>query len=70
MNPQEAMALKLRDLEKRIETLEARERSLLWGLATEDVELIDAGSAGATQQDWIEVAIGAIQGYLWVRSVK
>ena len=70
MNPQEAMALKLRDLEKRIETLEARERSLLWGLATEDVELIDAGSAGATQQDWVEVETDGNTGFLRVYATK
>ena len=33
--------------------------------ATEDVEWIDAGSADATAQDWIEVEVGGVQG--WVR---
>lgn len=64
MKPLEAMALKLRELERRIETLEARERLLAWVLATEDVALINAGSAGATQQDWIEITVDGNTAYI------
>ena len=35
-------------------------------LGTEDLEIIDAGSAGATEQDWIEVEIGGNQGFIRV----
>jgi len=35
-------------------------------LVTEDVEIVDAGSAGATEQDWIEVTVGGNTGYLRV----
>ena len=37
-------------------------------LATEDAAIVDAGSAGATQQDWIEVTVGGVTGYLHVFS--
>lgn len=37
---------------------------------TEDLEIIDAGSAGATQQDWIEVEVGGNVGYIRVYSSK
>lgn len=70
MNPQEQMALKLRELEKRIDTLEARERLLTWGLATEDFGLVDAGSAAATEQDWAEVTVGGNTGYLRIFAAK
>ena len=70
MNVLEEMALKLRELEKRIETLEARERLLTWKLSTEDVELVDAGSTGATEQDWIEYTVGGNTGYLHVFTAK
>lgn len=33
---------------------------------TENVALVDAGSAGATEQDWIEVTVGGNTGYLRV----
>lgn len=39
-------------------------------LPTEDFEIVDAGSAGATEQDWIEVQIGGVQGYLRVYATK
>jgi len=44
--------------------------SLDINLPTEDLEIVDAGSAGATEQDWIEVEIGGIQGYLHVFAAK
>jgi len=72
MNIQEriASASRLRELERRIAALEARERSLTWYLSTEDLKLIDAGSAGATQQDWVEITVNDVQGYLRVFSTK
>jgi len=40
------------------------------GLATEDLEVVDAGSAAATQQDWIEVEVAGVQGYVHVYAAK
>jgi hypothetical protein len=40
------------------------------GLATEDLEFVDAGSTGATEQDWIEVEVGGNQGYIRVYATK
>lgn len=37
---------------------------------TEATEVIDAGSAGATEQDWIEVQIGGNTGYIRVFAAK
>lgn len=70
MNLLEEMALQLQEMERRITVLEARERSLLWALATEDVELIDAGSATATEQDWIEIETDGNTGYIRVFATK
>lgn len=39
-------------------------------LATEDAAIVDAGSTGATQQDWIEVTVGGVTGYLHVFAAK
>ena len=39
-------------------------------LATEDLEIVDAGSTGATEQDWIEVKVGGVTGYIRVYSSK
>ena len=39
-------------------------------LATEDLEIVDAGSAAATEQDWIEVEVGGVQGYIRVYAAK
>lgn len=39
-------------------------------LATEDLDIVDAGSAGATEQDWIEVKVGGNTGYLRVFASK
>jgi hypothetical protein len=39
-------------------------------LTTEDLEIVDAGSVGATQQDWIEVNVGGNQGYIHVHAAK
>lgn len=39
-------------------------------LTTEGVAIMDAGSAGATQQDWIEVKVGGGTGYIHVYTAK
>ena len=39
-------------------------------LTTEDLEIVDAGSTGATEQDWIEVQVGGVTGYLRVYAAK
>lgn len=39
-------------------------------LSTEDLEIVDAGSAAATEQDWIEVQVGGVTGYLRVFASK
>jgi hypothetical protein len=39
-------------------------------LATEDLEIVNAGSAGATEQDWIEVQVGGVTGYIRVYAGK
>lgn len=38
--------------------------------ATESLKILDAGSAAATEQDWIEVEVGGNQGYLHVFAAK
>lgn len=43
---------------------------LLLTLPTENLEFIDAGSVGATQQDWVEVEANGVQGYLHVFAAK
>lgn len=39
-------------------------------LATEDLDIVDAGSTGATEQDWIEVKVGGNTGYIRVFATK
>jgi len=39
-------------------------------LATEDLEIVDAGSTSATEQDWIEVQVGGNTGYIRVYATK
>ena len=43
---------------------------LCMGTPTENLEFIDAGSAGATEQDWAEVEIGGVQGYIHIFAAK
>ena len=38
--------------------------------ATEDLKFVDAGSAGATEQDWIECTVGGNQGFIRVHAAK
>jgi len=40
------------------------------GCSTEDLEFVDAGSASATEQDWIEVQVGNNTGYIRVYASK
>ena len=35
-------------------------------MPTEDIEIVDGGSDGATEQDWIEVTVGGNTGYIRV----
>ena len=37
-----------------------------FGTPTENFDIVDAGSAGATEQDWVEVRVGGVTGYLRV----
>ncbi len=39
-------------------------------LTTKDLEFHNAGTIGATEQAWIEVEIGGVTGYVWVRAGK
>lgn len=41
-----------------------------WNMATENLELVNAGSAAATEQDWIEVEVGGVTGYIRVFAAK
>lgn len=43
---------------------------LEFNLATENLEVVDAGSASATEQDWVEVQVGNVTGYLRVFATK
>jgi len=52
-------------------SLSPTEHSLLLpNLATEDLKIKDAGSADATEQDWIEVQVGGNTGYVRVFASK
>jgi hypothetical protein len=42
----------------------------LTSLATETFAVADAGSASATQQDWVEVTVGGNTGYIHVFAAK
>jgi len=65
------------ELERRVGALE---RSAATGLfdgttlqlptPTEDLEIVDAGSTGATEQGWIEVEVDGATGYLRVFAAK
>ena len=39
-------------------------------LLTEDLEIVDAGSASATEQDWVQVEVGGNVGYIRVYATK
>ena len=39
-------------------------------LTTEDLEFVNAGSAGATELDWIQVEVGGATGYIRVYAAK
>lgn len=40
------------------------------GFATETLEFVDAGSSGATEQDWVEVEVNGVVGYIRVYASK
>jgi len=40
------------------------------GFSTEELRLVDSGSAAATEQDWIEVTVGGNTGYIRVFAAK
>lgn len=50
--------------------LEVAGKVKLSSMATEDITIDDAGSAGATEQDWIEVSVGGNTGYVRVYAAK
>lgn len=39
-------------------------------LATENLKVVDAGSVGATQQDWVQVEVGGVTGYIHIYAAK
>lgn len=70
-------------LQRRVEELERAQRGIpstvLFGadgslifndFATETFKLVDAGSAGATEQDWVQVQVGGNTGYVRVYATK
>jgi len=52
------------------ENLEVQGGLLRMVHATENTEFVDAGSTGATEQDWIEVTVGGVTGYIRVYATK
>jgi hypothetical protein len=54
----------------RIGSAAAPNERLTLDFATEDLDFVDAGSTGATEQDWIEVKCNGVQGYLHVFAAK
>ncbi len=42
----------------------------LKSMATEDIGIVDAGSVSATEQDWIEVTVGGVTGFVRVFATK
>ncbi len=41
-----------------------------WDLSTENIRIDDAGSTGATEQDWVEVTVGGVTGYIRIYATK
>ena len=54
----------------RVNSATGVDKPVYFDLPTEDLCFIDAGSVGATQQDWIEVEVGGNQGYIRVYASK
>ncbi len=50
--------------------MELQNTQILFHMTTEDLGFIDAGSAAATEQDWIEVNVAGNQGYIRVYAAK
>jgi hypothetical protein len=59
--------LQIRDIINKVNALmETVEDKMI----TENLKIVDAGSTGATEQDWIEVEVGGITGYVRVYASK
>tara|TARA_R110002020_G_scaffold186169_1_gene384133 strand:- start:2890 stop:4425 length:1536 start_codon:yes stop_codon:yes gene_type:complete len=41
-----------------------------WDLSTENIRIDDAGSTAATEQDWVEVSVGGVTGYIRIYATK
>ena len=81
---EENLLERIEALERRLEALERSAATGLFdgttmqlpgqlemaGLDTESFEVLDAGSAGATEQDWVEVEVGGSTGYIRVFATK
>lgn len=50
--------------------MDISDTEILINLTTEDMAVKDAGSTSATQQDWVEVTVGGVTGYLHVFAAK
>ena len=51
-------------------TMELPGQLSLGELSTESLTVVDAGSAGVTEQDWVEVEVGGNTGYVRVFAAK
>jgi len=51
-------------------TMELPGQLLMEELTTESFKILDAGSSGATEQDWVEVEVEEVTGYLHVFAAK
>jgi len=40
------------------------------GFSTENTAFVDSGSTGATEQDWVEVTVGGVTGYIRIYATK
>lgn len=50
--------------------VDLREELKTLRMSTEDLEFVNAGSAGATEQDWLEVTVGGNTGYIRIHATK
>lgn len=60
-------------LEDRVAALEAQaalQTPTTIDAATEEIKIVDAGSAGATEAGWIEVTLDGVTGYVRVYAAK
>ncbi len=54
---------RIEELEERVAALE-RALTGKFATATQELEIVDAGTSGATEQAWVEVQVGGVVGYL------